>query len=145
MVMSDSVFLDSSFLIALFVAEDSLHSDSIFISETKVNLFQKCVISSYVLAEVLTVVSQRVGKKRAEFASNKLFSQDFELIHIGSEHLFETAKIFQQAVSKNFGFVDASIIATMKLEGCRHLITFDEQLASVAKKHRLSVYGIELV
>ena len=57
------IFLDSSFIIALIINNDSLHDEALkFVGLTKDN---KCYISNLIINEVITVIGNKLGLKVA--------------------------------------------------------------------------------
>ena len=98
------------------------------------NLF---FISNFIFLEVVTVLSQRVGKKTALEVGNYLLSDSrINLIHIDENLNDRTWQRFKEIKSKNASFVDASIIETMKMQRLTDLLTFDTKDFSVLAKNR---------
>lgn len=139
MMASRGIFLDSSFIVGLTLPDDALYdaSQKLFL-EIK-DKFDVFLINNYILAEVVTVVGRKSGKERALSIAEMLMSQELKLIQIEKQYDELSLKILEETTHK-IGFVDASIIATMKLEGCRHMISFDQQLVSLAKKNRFKTF-----
>ncbi len=138
--LKNSVFLDSNYIIASYADSDPLYQKATVLSKHLTSRQGQLVISNYILLEVVTILSQRVGKKHAHDAGKYLLeSGRVQNIQQTSSLDYQTWDLFQTVRTKNLSFVDASIIATMLAEGIKHLITFDKALASIAKLHRLEV------
>lgn len=136
----NSVFLDTSYLCSLYNSADSNYSLAQTISQTLTNPQVQLVISNYIFLETVTVISQRTSKKFGIRIGNRLQkTPQITNIHINANLHQQTWKVFTKAEDKNLSFVDASIIATMLAEGIKHLITFDQHLATIARSHRLKV------
>lgn len=134
---NNSIFIDTSFWIALFNPTDNLHQKALKIAQKldkQNNLF---FISNFIFLEVVTVLSQRVGKKTALEVGNYLLSDSrINLIHIDENLNDRTWQRFKEIKSKNASFVDASIIETMKMQRLTDLLTFDTKDFSVLAKNR---------
>lgn len=141
MAKSEGVFIDSSYLIALFNPADTLHIKAKKITETLYQSAYSHVISNFIFLEVVTVLSQRQGRKSAfEVGTSLLSTPHIEIIHIDTKLQHETWDIFHSVELKDVSFVDCSIIATMNAEGITTLLTFDMQFKKLQKNHRFSLY-----
>ena len=135
---SNRVFVDSNVLIAALRSEDTLHQQAI---KTIVALEQQAeamVISNLIFLEVVTILSQRVSRSVAVKAGNDLLLHPLvEMIHVTETLQTDTWQIFTAAKNKNISFVDCSIMAVMKAEGVKDLLTFDQtEFRSLRKDHR---------
>ena len=138
---SPKIFLDSNFLVGLYATSDSLHQKCLSLSTRLASQpGTKLYISNYVLTEVLTVLSQRAGKKTAITAGEKIIeSKYFTIVQHNTESDILAWRLFKQVENKNTSFIDVAIIRRMKLEGISNLTTFDIQLAKLAKAHKIKV------
>lgn len=134
------IFLDSNFLVGLYAISDSLHQKCLSLSTRLASQPEtKLYISNYVLAEVLTVLSQRAGKKTAITAGEKIIeSKYFTIVQHNAESDILAWRLFKQ-VEKNTSFIDVAIIKIMEHEGISRLITFDSELVKIAKSHKIKV------
>lgn len=122
-----NIFLDTSFICSLHLAEDSLHKKALAISQElakqKVNLY----ISNFIVLEILTVLSQRKSRQLAvEFGRSLKEEAVIKIIRI-DEILEEYSwQIFRKTKEKNLSFVDCSTLAVLGKEKIDYLITFDK-------------------
>lgn len=122
-----SVFVDSNYFIAFFNPADALHSRALVSAKKLYAEDVNFVISNFIFLEVVTVLSQRVGKQSAlRVGSHLLDDPKLSIIHIDPS-LQQTAwQIFQTVPAKDIGFVDCSILAVMRAEAIHLLLTFDK-------------------
>jgi len=143
MVKEDNqIFVDSNFFIALFNLTDSLHPKVLKISRGLKRENPRLYISNFIFLEIVTVLSQRVNRETAVLLGNYLLKdKQLEVIHIDKKLNEITWEIFKSINKKNCSFVDASILAVMKREGIKKLLTFDkEDFLSLKRKYRFNLY-----
>lgn len=137
---SNDVFVDSNFFCAFYNPKDTLHAKALSLAE-KLSLSKaRLWISNYIFLEVVTIISQRVGKKEGIIVGNKIKNVDFvSNIHI-DESLHQLSwEFFKQVSKKDPSFIDVSIIAAMKTGDVRTLLTFDKDLIQIAKFSKIKV------
>lgn len=136
----DNVFVDSNFFCAFYNPKDSLHIKALGLAEKLRFSKARLWISNYVFLEVVTIVSQRVGKKEGVTVGNKIKNVDFvSNIHI-DESLHQLSwDLFKQVSKKDPSFVDMSIIAAMKAGNIQALLTFDKDLIQIARFSKVKV------
>ncbi|MBL7159235.1 PIN domain-containing protein [Candidatus Microgenomates bacterium] len=139
---NNRLFVDSNFFIALFNPTDALNQKALTISKKLKKENPRLYISNFVFLEVVTVLSQRVSRKAAISLGNHLLKdRQLEIIHIDKQLNKLTWKIFQNIKKKNVSFVDCSILAAMKAEGIKKLLTFDQSdFLSLKKYCRFGFY-----
>ena len=129
-----TVFLDSSFLIALFHTNDYFHQKAIEIIKKLNSLQTEYATSNIVLAETVNYLFRRLGKSSAKrflkgfgesqigevFASKEMFSQGYKLL-------------FRQKSKKGLNLFDCLHLATMKTLGIKTILTFDEEFKKWVK------------
>ena len=122
----DSIFVDSNYFIALFNASDTLHPETVSIAENMVAQNVRLCISNYIVIEVLTVLSQRVGKQSAILAMESLSNNEqIKMIHVTEELHQQSLDIFKTVKPKNVSLVDCSILAIPDYANIKQLLTFD--------------------
>jgi len=120
------VFVDSNYFIAFFNPADALHRRAIVAAKKLYAEDAVFVISNFIFLEVVTVLSQRVGRESAlRVGAYLLDDPKVEVIHIDSSLQEATWGIFRRVPGKDIGFVDCSILAVMHAEAIRLLLTFD--------------------
>ncbi len=127
MAIKNKVFVDSSFLIALYNVSDTLHGHTGEVNKRLASSEPYLYISNYILLEVLTVLSQKVGRSQAiDIGKHIIGDGQIEVIHITEDLQIMSWEIFQSIENKNMSFVDCSILAVMQSAGFRHLLTFNK-------------------
>ena len=120
------VFVDASFLIALFNKDDQLHKKAAKLTLHLERQNARFITSNIVLAETINVIFRLKGAKSAK----KLYSLFKEA---GIEEFFVPKAIFQRAYSllweqkrKGLNFFDCLHLVTMEHLKIKNLLTFDE-------------------
>lgn len=139
----NKIFSDSNFFIALYNPSDSLHSESVRISQKIKKETPDIYISNYIFLEIVTVISQRIGRKEAVFLGNDILKDSkVNIIHIDDRLNKLAWQIFTRIPKKNFSFVDCSTLALLQFEEIRKLLTFDrEDFKSLQKDYQFDLYS----
>lgn len=138
--MIKPLFIDTNYLCAYYNKLDSLHDKAkkFFPKLSKFNL----IFSNFILLECYTVISQRVSKKDAVLFKEDMYNQKYyRIFWIDKELEQKTWDIFSSIKDKNFSYVDASILATMKSEKITHLLSFDVGFAQLQKAFSFTLIG----
>lgn len=135
MVKNKSVFIDSNYFCGIHNLDDTLHNKSKKFRHKLKDKNFKLFVSNYIVSEILTVLSQRVGKTIAnEFGANIYQKKgSIKILRTNREIELKSFKIFKKIKSKNFSFVDATNLALIKKHKINFLLTFDSQLIKIAK------------
>ena len=135
------VFIDTSFLVALYNKRDALHE--------KAKLYAGCldkvhvVISNFILLESYTILSQRTSKQQAiSFGNYVRRYNPYSMFWIDRELEDEVWHTFTSIKDKNFSYVDASILAVMQKEGISHLLSFDQAFEKLEKEYSFNLIEI---
>lgn len=145
MVISDErITVDSNYFIALFNPTDALTPAVLAVSKQLAKQEPTLVISNFIFHEVVTVLSQRAGRKIGVAVGKYILeNQKIDLIYIDSLLQQNAWRIFQQVDYKNISFVDCSTLAVMQAENISSLITFDQtDFKRLQCYHRFSLYPI---
>lgn len=117
-----TIFADTSALVSLYSKTDSNHAKAVQITRSYKN--NSLIISKYIFAETVTILSQREGKKQSikvgEVLKNVYIWAD---INQGIEN--SAWEIFKKQTSKNVGFIDCTTIALYSDGAFDKLFTFD--------------------
>ncbi len=142
MAENSRVFVDSNYFVALFNSSDTLHTGALDPARRIDSQDTPLVISNLVFLEVVTVLSQRRGRRVAiEVGEHLLTNSLITIIHVDELLQRESWRIFQNSKEKNISFVDASIIAIMQSERIGTLLTFDVQdFKKLQKLYRFNFY-----
>ncbi len=119
-------FLDTTFIVALFVSNDDWHNQAVQVyQKIKGN---KLVISHLVIAETITVLK------------NKLETKDIKEIYRNLPNFFnviEDSAFYDDAMSEfikydsTISFFDAMYVALMKKEEINEIVSFDSDFDKV--------------
>ena len=119
-------FLDTTFIVGLFVSNDQWHTQSLKVYEKIKN--KKLVISKLVIAEVITILK------------NKLETKDIYEIYMNLSKIFivlednlhydEAMDIFIKYDS-TISFFDAMYVAISKKEGINEIVSFDSNFDKI--------------
>lgn len=123
------IFLDSSVIIAYKIKDDINHTKAVGIIK-RIDEYGRIVVSEYVFAEVVTVLSMKESLKVAVDVGEGLKNaKEVEILKL--EKLFEeTWEIFREK-GKYLSFVNCSSIAVMKNIGIKKIATFDRDFKDV--------------
>lgn len=118
-----TIFIDASALVSFYNEEDNNYLNA----KTIVNKFSptdELLISNLVFAEIVTILSQKVGKQKAVEAGNYI-KKNISLIRL-TEDIEDLAwEIFKKQPSKNVSFVDCTTIALFQKGIFDKLFAFD--------------------
>ena len=122
-----SLFLDTSYLIAVESVEDQYHKTA---SKHWRDLLKSSprslVTNSYVLVEVVTLLNnRRLHSKAVELGNNLLSSRVFNIVHVNEELFYEAWGYFQKHQDKTYSLTDCVSFVLMKKLGIREALTFD--------------------
>lgn len=137
------VFIDSNYFVALFNPSDNLYPKALKIAKKIDKEGVLLVISNLIFLEIVTILSQKRGKRVAiETGEYLLSNPQITLIHIDEMLQRDSWNIFKEIKNKDVSFVDSSNIAVMKSEGINEILTFDIQFKKLQKNYRFRLYQI---
>ena len=121
--MSNKVFCDTSFIIALAFDNDENNVRAV---ELKDILSEDCYINNSVLNEVVTVSNNKGDSTKAEIMFNFLIDNftiinEYNIINYNTK----TMTTFNKHKGK-LGFTDSGVITTMVEHDIKKLVTFDK-------------------
>lgn len=116
------IFADSSALIALFRKDDPNHTQALELSNQLSG--NTGIISPYIFAETVTILSQKEGKQQSIDAGEVLKNQ-FICIKLNRKIEDLAWEIFKKQKSKNISFVDCTTFALCKEGAFDKAFTFD--------------------
>lgn len=138
---NERVFADANYFVALFNASDGLHADALKIGAKIDAAGTRLVTSNFIFLEAVTVLAYRKGKEAACEAGKYLLCGDIEIIHIDETLQRMSWDMFQEISGKNVSFVDASIVAILRAESIRRLLTFDlKDFTKLARQYHFDFY-----
>ncbi len=107
-----NVFTDASALISLFSEKDSNHQKALGMI-SKLDKKSAFIISNYVFAEVVTILSQKEGRHKAIIIGDYI-KRTYHWINVDQEIEDLAWEIFKKQISKNVSFVDCTTFALFK-------------------------------
>lgn len=139
--MNPSVFLDTNYLCALYNVNDSLYDKAKSLAKTLKGT--KFIITNFILLESYTILSQRASKAQSmRFGNYVRRYNPYDIFWIDKELEEKIWKIFKKIKDKNFSYVDASILAVMKKEKIKHLLSFDDSFKNLQKQFSFQQIGV---
>ena len=121
----ENIFVDADVLIGLNDNFDPLHEKAIQLSKVLYKKSVSLVTGTNILIEVVTLLSQRLGHKKAVEFLAELRSGNTKVIHPSQETVFEAEEIFKRQTSKNVSYSDCVSFAIMRDQKIRVAFSFD--------------------
>ena len=135
------LFVDTSYLCSFYNKSDSLHERAKKILPLLKNF--QVVLSSFVLLECYTVLSQRVSKQHVLSFKEDMYDEKYYHTYWVDKMLEkEVWNIFSSIKDKNFSYVDASTLAIIKREKISHLLSFDASFAQFQNNFGFTLIGV---
>lgn len=122
-----SVFVDASFLIALFHQNDFFHQKATEIIQKLEQNSEIFITSKLSVAEGVNYIFRHQGPKTAEKFLKTIRKSGLEEVEINNE-IFEAAYnlLFKQKNRKCLNFFDCLHLATMNFLEIKNILTFDQ-------------------
>lgn len=134
--MTNSIFIDTSALIALYVADDEFHH----LAEADLRRMQeeglKFITSNFILDEIFTFLRTRKNKEVAinfiEFLAENI--DIIKIIRITVSDEKKAFAYFKKLDGKGVSFTDCTSFALMKRVGIKTAFTFDQDFSKAGFK-----------
>jgi len=125
-------FLDTTFIVALFVSNDQWHQKAVEIFE-KIKL-DEFIISKLVIAETITVLKNKLNTKEIR----EIYRTLPKIVNVIDDYEFfdDAMEIFVKYDSK-ISFFDSMYIYLMKKENITEIISFDSDFDRVNGINRI--------
>lgn len=127
-----TIFADTSTLVSLYSKTDSNHAKAVQIIKSYKN--NPLIISKYIFAETVTILSQREGKKQS-IKVGEVLKNVYVWADINQEIENLAWEIFKKQTSKNVSFVDCTTIALYQDGAFDKLFSFDSDF----KKNKVAI------
>lgn len=130
--MDDSIFLDTSFIIAYYNSRDENHNKAETIMKKVLNNKNEIIINDYIFDECANVLLIRLKNfgKVLEICGDL---KKLKIINV-NEFLFEESwEIFKKQNKTRLSFTDSTILSTMKNRKIKNLVTFDKDFEKILK------------
>lgn len=132
------IFLDSSFILAIFNENDENHEKSGELLELTPSLFsQKKVINNIVLTEVLNKVKKSYFNPVRENIINFLLSMD-EIIYV-EDKVYQDAIVLMQQYKYDVNYSDCLILLTMYKNDIDTIVSFDNDFDHINNIKRIYI------
>ena len=138
---ASKIIIDSNYFLGLALENSTLQDKCLQVARQLKKPAYRLYISHYILLEVLTILKIKQPLVNVKKMTHHLLSPEFNFINTSPQLDKQTLEFFLQKESQKLSYIDASIVVTMKREGIGTLITFDQELAKVARKQGLKVMG----
>ncbi len=139
---SSGLLLDSSFLVALFNKEYSLHEDALKASHKFLTESDKLFITNLIFVEFATVLSMRLGKSGLEEALGQdlLLKGGLVELFVNQELYDEVKKTYlKDVLHKDISFVDLSTALVAKKMSL-DVVSFDKHFKALGKRYGFKVF-----
>lgn len=121
------IFADASAMVSFYDPKDGNHTKAQKLASK--SLRDPLLISNFVFAEIVTILSQRVDKQNAILAGEYI-KENFTIIKITEDMEDLAWEIFKKQTSKNVSFVDCTTFALYKNGAFDKAFTFDSDFKS---------------
>ncbi|MBI4999309.1 PIN domain-containing protein [Candidatus Gottesmanbacteria bacterium] len=129
-----TVFVDASFLIALFNRDDEFHQKANRLSKKLKETSSQLITSNIALAESVNLTFRHLGPKKARKALEVFQESGLEIIFVSRE-IFDKAYqlLFAQKSKRDLGLFDCLHLATMESLGIKTILSFDKRFKKEVK------------
>lgn len=118
-------YVDTSFVYSLFDPDDTTHFDAVRIAKEELLEVKELYMGTNILSELVTLISQRISKKRAIEAIKHVRFGTYEVVN-PDEKIFHLAeRLFVSGKSKNISYSDYISFAIMQTFNLTQVFTFD--------------------
>jgi predicted nucleic acid-binding protein len=122
-----TVFVDTSYLLALELANDQYHESARMHWQQVVKALPPLVTTSYILDEVVTYFNSRGHHTKAvEIGNNLLRSPSVQFIHVDESLFYVGWSYFQEHQDKRYSLTDCIAFVVMQQRSIRTAYTFDK-------------------
>ena len=118
------IFVDSSYFVAAFWAEDGHWEAATRLTDAYAG--DRLVTTSHVRGEMWTVMQRRAGHAAAAEWVEELSRSRFEVFHIDQQTEHAALRWLRHHPEREYSFVDATSFAFMRERAIEHALTFDE-------------------
>lgn len=137
----NKLIVDTSFWISYLINNDINHSLSMKFIDSTIRK-SEIYISNYILMEVYTVISQKMGKVYLNDIVKKEIFSNSNIIEIFVNEK-DNSNIYKEYLKTNImdaSFVDISILYIAKKHGLK-ILTFDKHFKKLGKEYNIEIIG----
>lgn len=137
----DKLIVDTSFWISYLINNDINHFLSMKFVDSSIRKGE-IFISNYILMEIYTVISQKMGKVYLnDIVKKKIFSNSNVIVLFVNEK--DNSNIYKEYLKiniKDASFVDLSILYIAKKHGLK-ILTFDKHFKKLGREYSVQIIG----
>lgn len=137
--MMSKVFIDADAFVAIWDKKDSNHKKVLFLVTKLDELEIKVFTSDFAFGEVITIISQNAGKKKALSFIKYITTSEIGIERNTEEREDRAIEQFKKFASKNTRFTDCLNMVIMKELGIDTIFSFDKHY----KKAGFNRFGID--
>jgi len=124
--MSVTAFVDTSYLLALELANDQNHSTALLHWKQISSSLPRLVTTSYIFDELITFFNSRGLHTKAVSMGNMLLrSPSVHFVHVDEPLFYEGWTYFQKHADKEYSLTDCISFVVMQQQGIMTAFTFD--------------------
>lgn len=137
-----SLFLDTSYVVALEAVDDQHHDLALAYWQDLSRSLPHLVTTSYVFDEIVTFFNSRNRHAKAvEIGKLLLASPSVELIHIDEPFFHEAWRYFIEHSDKSYSLTDCASFVVMKRLRVRVALTFDQHFVQAGFERKPEAGG----
>ena len=137
----DKLIVDTSFWISYLINNDINHFLSMKFVDSSIRKGE-IFISNYILMEIYTVISQKMGKVYLnDIVKKEIFSNSNVIVLFVNEK--DNSNIYKEYLKiniKDASFVDLSILYIAKKHGLK-ILTFDKHFKKLGREYNVQIIG----
>jgi len=139
MEYSNSVLVDSSYIVSYFYKGDSNYNRAVELENNLIK-FQNLAITPFIYLEIATILSQRVGKQSFNNVVLKALRK-MSILELDFENNIykSTKREFLHIKNKNISFVDLHTFLTAKEYGIEAIVSFDKHFKHLAREYKIEL------
>jgi len=122
-----TIFIDTSFIIALINERDQYHTQALDLSDRYID--QTLAITDAILLEIANSLARRYKNEAIEVIEQFLNSEDVEVIRLTHEIFDRAFELYKTRPDKEWGLVDCDSFIVMQDRHIREVLTFDQHFA----------------
>ena len=125
-----TIFLDTSFIIALELVDEQYHQIAINYWQGLIQSSPQFVISSYVFDEIVTFLNSRNRHDKAVEVGNRLINSSIiDIVQVDECLFFEGWEYFKQHNDKSYSLTDCISFLVMSRLNIQLVLTFDKHFS----------------
>ena len=122
--MSNEIFIDTLFIVALINKRDAYHARALEFSDVLDG--QSVVITDAVLLEVGNTLARNFKREAVEIIDSFFNSPETEIVRLTPELWAQSFALYRSYLDKEWGLVDCISFTVMRNRGITAALTFDQ-------------------